>query len=125
MSEIDSRTTPGLQSAPGPVPHERLEHQLDLIVSSRVGQDQTTWTIFSIFWAAQVLLVGVLFQGPKFPPHPVAGLLVSILGFFMSMAWGLTQERSLLHLERFEQLTKVLEDELLLRRSSEWTHLCS
>lgn len=54
----------------------------------------------------------MLFQGPKFPPHLVAGLIVSILGVLMSTAWGLTQNRSLLHHERFESLTRSVEDEL-------------
>ena len=93
MTETGSGRGRGSQPLLGAVPHERLEHQLDLIVSSRVVEDQVTWTIFSIFWAAQVLLVGVLFQGPKFPPHPVAGLIVSILGVLMSTAWGLTTVR--------------------------------
>jgi len=95
----------------GPAP-ERLEHQLQLIVASRVGEDQIAWTIFSVFWAASVLLVGVLFQGPSFPPDPALGFTVSLVGALMSIAWALTQQRALVHLERHEELIKSIETEL-------------
>jgi hypothetical protein len=89
-----------------------LEHQLRLIVMSRIGEDQITWTIFSIFWAAQVILAGALFQG-SFPPHPVVGIAVSFIGVAMSLAWAFTQQRALLHLEQYENVTKVIEQELI------------
>ena len=111
MSETGSGSDRGSPPPSRAIPPERLEHQLELVVSSRVGEDQVTWTIFAIFWAAQVLLVGVLFQG-AFPPHPVIGLVVSALGIAMSIAWGLTQSRSLAHLKRFEDLTKSIEEQL-------------
>jgi hypothetical protein len=110
LIETESGSEPG-SPRPESIPPERLEHQLELIVTSRVGENQVTWTIFGIFWAAQVLLVGVLFQG-AFPPHPVAGIVVSILGIVMSTAWALTQSRSLSHLERFEDLSKSIEEQL-------------
>jgi hypothetical protein len=95
-----------------PEEETRLRDQLELVVSSRVGEDQVAWTIFSVFWAAQVLLIGVLFQRSDFPPPPVSGLVVSIVGILMSSAWWVTQDRSLLHLERFEDLTRSIEDQL-------------
>jgi len=112
VNDSASGSGPNSQPPPPPDPCDHLEHQLELVVSSRIGEDQVTWTIFRVFWAAQVLLVGVLLQGPSFPPHPLAGLIVSILGVFMSTAWGLTQGRSLSHLERFEGLTKSIEVQL-------------
>jgi hypothetical protein len=47
-----------------------------------------------------------------FPPHPGAGIIVSLLGVVMSGAWALTQSRSLQHLSRFEDLTKAIEKQL-------------
>ena len=112
VTETGLSNESGSRPAPKSPSHEDLEHQLDLIVASRVGEDQVTWTIFSIFWAAQVLLIGVLFQGPSFPPTPVAELIVCLFGVGMSTAWGLTQNRSLLHLERFEDVTARIEGKL-------------
>lgn len=94
---------------------ERLENQLQVVSSARVGENQVTWTIFGIFWATQVLLVGVLFQGSQFPPDAVPGFSVSVLGVFMSVAWALTQHRSLHHLQRHEDLIKAIEEELVRR----------
>jgi hypothetical protein len=115
MSEDETERTPE---------PEQLEHQLELVVASRVGEDQIAWTIFGIFWAAQVLLVGVLLQGPSFPPHPLAGIIVCLFGVAMSVAWALTQSRSLQHLERFETLTKDLE-KLLARLVASCAHTSS
>jgi hypothetical protein len=112
LTEKSSGSGADERSAAAATRVKRLEHQLEVVVASRVGEDQVTWTIFSIFWAAQVLLVGVLFQGPQFPPRPVVGLVVSVIGLAMSAAWAITQDRSLMHLERFEDLTKLIEDEL-------------
>lgn len=94
---------------------ERLENQLQVVSSARVGENQVTWTIFGIFWATQVLLVGVLFQGSQFPPDAVPAFSVSVLGVVMSVAWALTQHRSLHHLQRHEDLIKAIEAELVRR----------
>jgi len=94
---------------------EHLESQLQIVSSARIGENQITWTIFGIFWATQVLLVGVLFQGGQFPPNPVLGFGVSFLGVVMSVAWALTQHRSLLHLQRHEDIIKLIEMQLVDR----------
>ena len=96
------------------IPTEQLEQQLKLVVSSRIGEVYVTWTIFSVFWAAQILLLGALLQG-TFPPHPTAVLIASVVGIIMAIVWGHVQDRSLKHLERFECLTKRIEDQLQTR----------
>jgi hypothetical protein len=94
---------------------ERLEHQLQLASSARAGESQVAWTIFAVFWAAQVLLVGAVFQGDQFPPNVAPTFGLAFLGAIMSIAWGITQHRSLLHLERHEHLIDLLESELVQR----------
>lgn len=93
---------------------DQLPGQLDRFSAARGTEAQLTWTIFSVFWAAHVLLLGVLFQRDGLPPRYL-GVIASVAGIGMSVAWGLVQHRSLRHLERYEDVIKELEKELEIR----------
>lgn len=97
-----------------------LQEQLNRFSAARGTEAQLAWTIFSVFWAAQVLLLGVLFQREELPPRSL-GLIASVAGIGMSVAWGLVQHRSLRHLERYEDVIKKLEEDLRIREEHRLT----
>lgn len=85
--------------------------QLTNAVSARSAQDQTLWTIFGAFWAAEGILLVALFTTGSLPSS-IAGGLISIAGVLLSVAWHIINTRAILHLERWDHLIKRLERKL-------------
>ena len=75
-------------------------------------QDQIIWTIFSVFWAANVLLVVALFSTGHIPDNIIVVLLISIVGIVLSLIWYIIQVRAINWLEYYEIITKEIEDKL-------------
>jgi len=86
--------------------------QLGNAVTLVVKEDQIVWTIFGIFWAANVLLLGALFATGDLP-HRIVGLVLAIIGIILSMMWWLVQTRALRYLAFYEAVQHDLEERLL------------
>ena len=86
--------------------------QLRNAISLRISEDSVLWHIFGIFWAASALLLVALFRTGDFPDNFVVGLVISMVGFSLSVAWFLIQRRSLGHVKRHEKLMEKIEQKL-------------
>lgn len=85
--------------------------QLTNAVSARSSQDQTLWTIFGAFWAAEGILLVALFTTGSLPKNNV-GVIVSIAGVLLSVAWHIINKRAILHLDRWEIFIDRVENKL-------------
>lgn len=74
------------------------------------------WTIFSIFAAAHALLVNALIvileKGDK---HPLALVMVSMVGVLAALAWVALLHRTIRHLVWYQALVTRIEDDPELR----------
>ncbi len=86
--------------------------QLRNAISLRISEDSVLWHIFGIFWAASALLLVALFRSGDFPDNFIVGLIISTVGFSLSIAWFLIQRRSLGHVKRHEKLMERIEQKL-------------
>lgn len=86
--------------------------QLSNVISLRDGQDLILWTIFGIFWAANVLLVGALLGQGRPPDSGVVGFVIALVGVAMCTAWLGVQRRALFQLTRFDNLITRVESSL-------------
>ncbi|MGD0339923.1 MAG: hypothetical protein ABSB78_14175 [Bacteroidota bacterium] len=82
--------------------------QLANAIQLSCKQDQITWAIFGVFWPANALLLVALFTTGDFPKQNV-GIVVSIVGFILSVVWTLIQYRALAHLVFFESVIQRIE----------------
>ena len=89
-----------------------LWKQLSNAITMQAKQDQIIWTIFSVFWAANVLLVVALFSTGHIPDNIIVVLLISIVGIVLSLIWYIIQVRAINWLEYYEIITKEIEDKL-------------
>jgi hypothetical protein len=89
-----------------------LWNQLTNAVTLVIKEDQIVWTIFGIFWAANVLLLGALFVTGDLP-HRSVGLVVALIGILLSAMWWLVQTRALRYLAFYEAVQHALEAILL------------
>jgi hypothetical protein len=85
--------------------------QLTNAVSARSAQDQTLWTIFGVFWAAEGIMLVALFTTGSLPKN-IVGIIVSIAGVLLSLAWHIINKRAILHLDRWDILIERLEKKL-------------
>jgi len=86
--------------------------QLQNAIKMRSSEDQILWTIFGIFWAATAVLLVALFRDGGLPDNSGVGVVVSLVGIFMSFAWCLIQFRTLGHVKKYEALMEKLEQTL-------------
>lgn len=93
---------------------EELLQRLGFAVSTRIGQDQVLWMIFTAFWTTHAVLLVALFAPSQAAwGHPnLAPAIVSGVGIVMSAAWWVIQNRALGHLRAQEVAMKNIEDEL-------------
>ena len=90
----------------------KLSNQLNNAITLSAKQDQSIWTIFGIFSAANaILLVGLV--SPEDFPNATVGILISLVGAFISIAWSIIQYRANEYLEFYDDLIEKLEKELL------------
>lgn len=92
--------------------NRHLWDQLNNAITLSAKQDQIIWTIFGIFWAANaVLLVGLV--SPKDFPNATVGMLISLVGAFISIAWSIIQFCANEYLDLYDNVIEKLERELL------------
>ncbi len=91
---------------------ENLWKMLGLVVELRSSEDQTTWTVASIFWAANALLLLALFQEWKDGSLNNLRIILSVVGLAFSAVWFFVQGRGLAHIRRYEDLIKTYEQKL-------------
>ncbi len=94
---------------------EVLSSQLANTITLVAKEDQIVWTIFGIFWAANLLLLGALFVTGKSPEQPVA-IILSTVGVALCFVWSVVQSRALRFLRFYEGVQKSLEEVLLKGR---------
>jgi len=91
---------------------EEMFEQLSRAIELRSSEDSILWTMFGIFWGANIGLLIALFSDGDIPKNAVVGIVVSVVGVALSIAWHLLQQRALGHIERFETLAARLERQL-------------
>jgi hypothetical protein len=89
-----------------------LSAQLTNVVNRSAYEDTVVWAIFGTFWAANALLLVALFSRGDFPQNPGVGVVISIAGTIVGVAWFLIQRRAIAHLARYERIIALLEIEL-------------
>src|SRR3989442_6290509 len=108
LSEEDALVSDGPNSI---TPANRLENAISL----RSSQDQVLWTIYGLFSATNSLFLVALFQTGTFPKAAV-GVVVSIVGLPVSIAWLLIQRRALAHIANYDDIIRKIDPELLNAR---------
>ncbi len=95
-----------------------LSQQLSNAVTMAAKQDQITWTIFGVFWAANAVLLVALFPDGNLPEANV-GITVSIVGVFLSLVWFFIQVRSIAWMKYYDLIIQRLEGKDNLNISSD------
>ena len=86
--------------------------QLQNAIKMRSSEDQILWIIFGIFWAVNAVLLVALFRDGGLPDDSGVGVVVSLVGIFMSVTWCLIQFRTLGRVKKYEALMEKLEQTL-------------
>ena len=81
-------------------------------VALTAKQDQIVWTVFSIFCAANAVLLVALFTTGDLP-KPTVGLVVSIVGLALSLIWLAIHHRAVEWLKFYESVMRELENNQL------------
>lgn len=90
---------------------EEMWNQLSNAISLRSSQDQVLWSIFGAFWATNAILLVALFNTGQ-PPGKLVGIVVSVVGFVISVTWHELWMRALGHVRRHETLMERIERKL-------------
>lgn len=85
--------------------------------SQRVGQDQVVWNMFGAFWATNALLLVSVFSADEVWDKKYVWLIVSVIGFVISMTWFCIQDRMLNRLLKYENSIKYIEKSLGFSKS--------
>ena len=93
-------------------PNPDREHRLGNAISLRSSQDQVLWTIYGLFSATNSLFLVALFRTGTFPKASV-GVVVSIVGLPVSIAWLLIQRRALAHIANYDGIIREIDPGLL------------
>lgn len=88
---------------------EDLWKQLQNAVAAWSSQDQVIWSMFSIFWAANALLLVAIFTSNG--TYVVS--IVSAVGIFTSIVWLMLLHRAIGHITIYENLMRDIENTLL------------
>jgi hypothetical protein len=86
--------------------------QLKNAVTLSANEDRISWTIFSVFFGSQGVLIGGFFRNGGFIESAIAGFLLAFFGLIVSWVWWNIQMRALGHLNRFDELVTKLENKL-------------
>jgi len=89
----------------------QMWHQLENVIKLRSTEDQISWSIFGIFWAANAILLVALFQNGTMP-HGTVGIVIALVGFGLSFVWHRIQNRALKYVEMYEAIIEKLEKPL-------------
>ena len=90
---------------------EELQKQLDRALSAALSSDQTSWVIFSIFWAANAVFFDALHDGWEHP-HSGYAATICLAGTLGSAVWWAIQARVLAHQRWREDVVAILETRL-------------
>jgi len=88
--------------------NEELQQQLDRALSASLSSDSTTWTVFSIFWAANAVLLDALHDGWEHP-HSGYAATICLVGTLGSVVWWAIQFRALAYQGAYEDIVARLE----------------
>jgi hypothetical protein len=91
---------------------EVLHKQLDRSLQAMLSSDQTAWTMFSIFWAANAVPLDALHGADRNYSY---GAAIALTGTFGSVVWWVVQHRGLLHQGAREDIVARLERRLVAR----------
>jgi fatty acid desaturase len=100
---------------------DNLWHQLDYGTQRVTSEDRVIWTIFSIFFAANAVLLRSVFTGTETAPWTPA-MVVGGFGFAMSLVWFFVQRRAFGHLRAWETIVRKLEDRLGIPADVAFSH---
>lgn len=89
-----------------------LRDQLALTIKMRSSQDQVLWSIIGIFFAANAVLLVAIFPNGNYPPNPLVGVIITLFGVLLCMAWHLIQGRAIGYVKKHEALIFALEKAL-------------
>ena len=95
-----------------PPKDQDLWHLLDNAVALIVGQDQVLWSIFGVYSATVSILLVALFTSGTFPERRV-GLIISLFGLVMSVAWFFIQRRAIGYMYMYGEAIGKIHDELM------------
>jgi hypothetical protein len=97
-----------------PLDRDDLWKQLQNAVSFRIGEDQIKWNVFSLFSAANTVLILALSSLASFNPlsRSRLGLVVSGVGVLLALVWWGIERRALQYMEFFESAQRDLEKKL-------------
>ncbi|MBI2980431.1 MAG: hypothetical protein HYY41_06380 [Chloroflexi bacterium] len=87
---------------------QQMWHQLENAIKLRSTEDQISWSIFGIFWAANAILLVAVFQNGTVP-HGTAGIIIALVGFGLSFVWHKIQNRALNYVIFYEAVIEKLE----------------
>jgi hypothetical protein len=90
---------------------DRLWDQLANALGQVAKQDQIAWVIFSVFWAADAVLLVALFTTGQ-APMPLVGIVVCLIGFALSYVWTVIEKRAIGYLRFYEKVVDALERQL-------------
>ena len=96
-------------------PGSDLWGQLTNAITLVAKQDQIVWTVFGVFWAANVLLLGALFVTGQAPKRFV-GIILCAAGTVLAIIWTLIHLRAVHFLSFYEKVQASLEEKLLKGR---------
>ena len=86
--------------------------QLKNAVTLSANEDRISWTIFSVFFGSQGILINGYFRNGGFIESAISGFLLALFGLTVSWVWWNIQMRALGHLNRFDELVTKLENKL-------------
>ena len=91
---------------------ELLRDQLGNVVTLQTTQNQIVWTVFGVFWAAEVVLLAALFTTGKLAPDKGTIWTVGIIGVLLSAVWLAILTRAIAYAAFYERIIHELEVKL-------------
>jgi len=91
---------------------KELWHQLANAINLVAKQDQISWTVFGIFWAANALLLGSL-ATREVGPNRSTAILVALAGVLTCSVWSVIQKRAVDFKSFYDAVIHRLEAQLL------------
>jgi hypothetical protein len=92
--------------------YQNLECLLNLANNLKMHEDNLSWMIFSIFWAANALLLVALFQNGDIHLTKIKWIVVPLFGILLSTTWFILENRILAYQIFYEDLVARLEKKL-------------
>ena len=86
--------------------------QLKIANDLKTHEDQLYWSVFSMFWAANALLLVAIFQNTNPPFTSIKWLVIPFFGISISIIWYRISFRIMGYQEFYENLVARLEEEI-------------